>query len=536
MATDKGAPAGSAEPTAGAGGDGGGSKPADSDGPDLYPGVRDGSNESLRAERDFWKHLFDSMIEEFPEAVIVVDDEGTLTHWNPAHEDIANVPAEEAVGQNAYDVLGTEGEEETLAEEIARTGRTIREETLRSTTDPEGNRYHIRCSGTPLRAPDGEVVGAFELVSQVTELVEQRKTLEELQDRMTDEVESLVAELLDSAERIAASSQQIGAVASDQAGNLDDLSGEIERLSATIQEIASSAEEVNRMSGNAEETVVESHESAEETPLRAGPRVPLTGAGGSVPLGLESNPFVARELVVAARASVAFKLRRQATQATLLYFRDGRPTAYQLLNFSPSSTGSPYVRSDDAGYLYATWLERAEERGFLVYLGSTAPDVLDRLDRLTLPDVGRMAAETIFGMLAGAALSPFVGILWLIGPLLALGLTSFLRRESEGTIAAGSLLSLVLALVIYWAVKLSTLPGATDYVPFSASIPIVPQWMEAPLRWGVMLTIMIVSLLTAWHFTYRRKTQSALYFILIYVGVDSVLSLAIYGSIIFGFV
>lgn len=278
------------------------------------------------------------------------------------------------------------------------------------------------------------------------------------------------------------------------------------------------------------------YESAEETPLRAGPRVPLTGAGGSVPLGLESNPFVARELVVAARASIAFELRRQATQATLLYFRDGRPTAYQLLNFSPSSTGSPYVRSDDAGYLYATWLERAEERGFLVYLGSTAPDVLDTLDRLTLPDVGRMAAETIFGMLAGAALSPFVGILWLIGPLLALGLTSFLRRESEGTIAAGSLLSLVLALVIYWAVKLSTLPGATDYVPFSASIPIVPQWMEAPLRWGVMLTIMIVSLLTAWHFTYRRKTQSALYFLLIYVGVDSVLSLAIYGSIIFGFI
>ena len=87
-------------------------EPSGADEPDLYPGTRDGSNEALRAERDFWKHLFDSMIEEFPEAVIVVDNDGSLTHWNPAHEEIANIPAEEVLGRNAYEVLGTEGEEE----------------------------------------------------------------------------------------------------------------------------------------------------------------------------------------------------------------------------------------------------------------------------------------------------------------------------------------------------------------------------------------------------------------------------------------
>ncbi|HKJ58303.1 MAG TPA: PAS domain-containing protein, partial [Halobacteriales archaeon] len=265
MATEQERVAESPEPASDAGEDPAADQPSSSEEPDLYPGVRDGSKESLRDERDFWKHLFDSLIEEFPEAVIAVDDEGTLTHWNEPHEEIANIPAEEVIGRNAYDVLGTEGEEETLAEEVARTGRTIREDTLRSTTDPQGNRYHIRCSGTPLRSPDGDVVGAFELISQVTDLVEQRKTLEELQDRMTDEVEVLVEELLSSAERISASSQQIGAVASDQAGNLDELSSEIERLSATIEEIASSADEVNRMSAQAEETVVESHETAETT-------------------------------------------------------------------------------------------------------------------------------------------------------------------------------------------------------------------------------------------------------------------------------
>jgi len=265
MATDREPPTDTSGPPAGATEDGGSGGPVGPDEPDLYPGVRDRSKQSLRDERDFWKHLFDSLVEEFPEAVIVVDDDGILTHWNESHEEIANIPAEEVIGRNAYEVLGTDGVEETLAEEVARTGRSIREDDLRTTTDPEGNRYHIRCSGTPLRAPDGEVVGAFELVSQVTDLVEQRETLEDLQERMAEEVEALVDELLDSAERIAAGSQQIGAVATDQAGNLDDLSGEIERLSATIEEIATSAEEVNRMSGQAEDVVVESHETAETT-------------------------------------------------------------------------------------------------------------------------------------------------------------------------------------------------------------------------------------------------------------------------------
>lgn len=105
---------------------------------DLYPGERDGSVESVRAERDFWRHLFDRLVEELPEAGFVVDDEGTLTHWNEAHEELSKLPAEDVVGRKANEVLGAEGETETLAEEIARVGESIREERIRTTTDPRG--------------------------------------------------------------------------------------------------------------------------------------------------------------------------------------------------------------------------------------------------------------------------------------------------------------------------------------------------------------------------------------------------------------
>lgn len=270
--------------------------------------------------------------------------------------------------------------------------------------------------------------------------------------------------------------------------------------------------------------------------LEAGERVSLEATDGrATPLDLWPNERPVSELVIAARASVAYQLRKQASQSTLIFFDDGRPQQYQLLSFSRSNTVSPYVRSDGDSNLIATWLEPGPDGGFEIYLGATVPNLHGVLTSVTLADVLRMVTETIFGLLAGAALSPFAGIFWLIAPLFVLGLTSFLRHDDERTISPGTAISLFLALAAFWVVKSLTLPGLGDYVPFSSWIPIIPDWMALPLRWGVHLLIGVTALLTAWHFTFRRQAHSALNFMLIYAAVDSVLSMAVYGSIIYGF-
>jgi hypothetical protein len=181
-------------------------------------------------------------------------------------------------------------------------------------------------------------------------------------------------------------------------------------------------------------------------------------------------------------------------------------------------------------------MEPGGQSGFLAYAGSTAPDVYAALTKVTSADVGRLLAETVFGMLAGAALSPFAGILWLVAPLIVLGITSFLRRDDGRTISRGALISLGLALLTFWVVKAATLPGFWDYVPFSSWIPFIPGWLGGPLRWGVMIIIAALALWTAWRFTYKRQAHSVLNFMLIYAAVDSVLSMAVYGSIIYGFI
>lgn len=271
--------------------------------------------------------------------------------------------------------------------------------------------------------------------------------------------------------------------------------------------------------------------------LQAGPRVSLDQGGSrTAPLDMWTDQIPQRELVIAARAIVAYELRKQASQAMLIYFQDGQASTYQLLSFSRSGTRAPYVRSDAEGHLYATWMETgAEESRFVAYLAGTAPDVHAALNQTSLRDVGRMLSETIFGLLAGAVLSPFVGVLWLVAPVIVLAATSFLRHDDERTISPGSAVSLLLALGAYWAVKIGTLPGIGEHVPFSGWIPIIPHWLDFPLRYGVLILIAIAALIVAWRFTYRRQAHSALNFMLIYTAVDSVLSMAIYGSIVYGF-
>ncbi len=279
------------------------------------------------------------------------------------------------------------------------------------------------------------------------------------------------------------------------------------------------------------------YEPATGTTLHSGSRVPLPVEGAlTAPMDLESNREPASELVVATQVMAAYELRKEARQSALIYFRDGRPVSYQLLSFTRSGSSFPYVRSDGQGYLYATWLEPAEPRGFLTYLSATAPDVNAALTTVSLSVVSRVVTELVFGLLSGAVLAPFAGILWLIAPLVVLAVTSFMRREAARGISPGSAASLGLAIITYWLVKMATLPGIGDFVPFSPWIPFIPPWLGVALQWSVIPLILLAALVTAWHFTYRRDAPSALYFLFIYAAVDSVLSMAVYGSIIYGFV
>ena len=271
-----------------------------------------------------------------------------------------------------------------------------------------------------------------------------------------------------------------------------------------------------------------------ESPLKAGSRIPIGPGqpGGSFYVTeVETNSSAEGELVVTMQPWMGYLMNKTKTQVTAAYFQNGEPTSYQILSFTPSSSTLPAIFSDGEHHLYVTWLEKGELPGWAVYLSSTAPKIKDVLDKLTSDDIGRVTADVTFGFLTGALLIP-MGLAWILPSVLALALFSRVLKVRENQVSVGSIVSTIFAMIVLWIVKLGVLPGMVDYVPFSAWIPILSEWLILPLRIGVPLLAAIFSLLVAWYLLKRRSESSIYAFLLIYAAVDAVLTLGVYGVLV----
>jgi PAS domain S-box-containing protein len=236
---------------------------SDGDGDGVAP-----SDLGESAEGDRWRAAFDSLLEELPEPVFAVDTEGTVTHWNQGAEALMDMSADETVGKGAYEVFQTEGETETLAETVARTGEAVREDQFRSSAriaDEKGPENYSRAMATPVRGADGEVIGAVELLQDVNEIVRQREALQDLQRQMTETVQTSLGELRRSAADVDDSAAQIKDLTDSQAEKLEAVQSEVSDFSASVEEIASSAEEVSAQSAEAHDLAEASVETATAT-------------------------------------------------------------------------------------------------------------------------------------------------------------------------------------------------------------------------------------------------------------------------------
>jgi hypothetical protein len=73
-----------------------------------------------------------------------------------------------------------------------------------------------------------------------------------------------------------------------------------------------------------------------------------------------------------------------------------------------------------------------------------------------------------------------------------------------------------------------------DYVPFSAWLPFIPPALNLPLKVGIPLLIAGLALAVAWRYSYGRDRPSPFFFLIFYMVVDSVLTMAVYGVTFYG--
>ena len=269
--------------------------------------------------------------------------------------------------------------------------------------------------------------------------------------------------------------------------------------------------------------------------LKAGERVSLDSesfGGSNYVTKVKANPTDEEELVIVLNTRRGYLMRKTKPQVSAVFLQDGNPIAYQQLSFTPSSSASPAIFSNEEGQLYLTWLEKGELPGWAIYFASTDPEVGAALNDLTLDDLGRLTAETLFGLLSGAVLIP-VFLAWALPAFIVLVLTSRIRGGAERLTSPGVMISIILTFLIYYISKVGILPGMLNYLPFSAWIPVIPSWLKTPLQLGVPLVSAGLALLAAWNFTYRKRERSIFFFMAIFAIVDGFITMTVYGVLVY---
>lgn len=225
--------------------------------------------------------------------------------------------------------------------------------------------------------------------------------------------------------------------------------------------------------------------------------------------------------------------RKTAWQIGAVFLEGGLPTTYQLLSFTTRESTNPLVKLDADQHAYLTWLERGGGGRSRVYLATSNPEFREAVNQIRPADVVQVIAESLFGLASGVVLLPFV-LVWVLAGVIVIGLTWWARKEDQPLLMPGTLITLALAIGVYWFAKTFMFPAIFEYVPFSAWIPVIPESWEFALRIGVPILISLIGGYTALRFTYLQQQRSPLFFMLIFGLVDGVMTLAIYGVIFWG--
>ncbi len=280
------------------------------------------------------------------------------------------------------------------------------------------------------------------------------------------------------------------------------------------------------------------HERLPNARLSAGERVDLQDA--NIPRTVELQEITpdtrtTEELAISFRSPTQHLWRKERYQINVAYFRNGSPSSYQPLSFTPALSTAPNLISSDKSHLYITWLEKQQADWYSVYFASTSPAVKSALSRSTGRELLQLVAQISFGLLVGILLAPIGAVVWSLAPMFLLLISAPLRNlGSSRTRMAFTVISVLGAVAVYWVGKFATLPGMMDYVPFSAWIPTISLALGNILRRVVPVLILGLAAAVAWNYTFRRSHRSTLYFLLIYIGIDALLTAAIYAVLIYG--
>ncbi len=149
------------------------------------------AREEERQSADRLLQRFSAIVESTNDAVLSKSTDGTITSWNPAAERMFGYTAAEIVGRNIAVLIPSDRieEEPRILSRIASGERIVDFETVRVRRD--GRQFPVSLTISPIRSPDGTIVGASKILRDISDRKQAEVALGEAQARFEAVVENL---------------------------------------------------------------------------------------------------------------------------------------------------------------------------------------------------------------------------------------------------------------------------------------------------------------------------------------------------------
>jgi PAS domain S-box-containing protein len=136
-----------------------------------------------------------AIIDSAEDAIIGKTLDGVITSWNKAAERIFGYTAEEIIGKPISMLIPTDhtDEEPSILASLRRGERIEHYETVRVRKD--GSLVDISLTVSPVRGPDGQIIGASKIARDITERKRAEEALRQREEELTDFIENSVVGL-----------------------------------------------------------------------------------------------------------------------------------------------------------------------------------------------------------------------------------------------------------------------------------------------------------------------------------------------------
>jgi len=222
-----------------------------------------------------------------------------------------------------------------------------------------------------------------------------------------------------------------------------------------------------------------------------------------------------------------FEPGRAKAQVMVAVFAQGKLLGYQFLAQTTLFSQYPLAVSDAAHDLHTIWSDLAGRGRHIVYFASTSSAVKDRIDRFGPNDVATSGLNMLWGILSGFVVLPLT-LLWILPAVIWLAIYTFLGRGEDLTYRPARI-ALAVGVLLYLGSKFVWMPTILDYIPFSAWVPLPLQSISLLLRLLTPAIILALACLAGYARVRRADTRSVFSFMVPFVLVDALLTIAIYG-------